>query len=145
MPGGVTVTATVTVEALGSGAAAFTSVAQTSCSNCTQYSGCGLLNGRPRLVELPSHGALSPGQRLEVRIGAGEFLRLLLLCYLLPAGALLAGGGLGLAVSGNDWGTLLGAVGGLGVGCVALRLYDSRLGPLWHQRLRIAGKPQPTA
>lgn len=87
---------------------------------------------------------LPVGQKLTLEVHGGWLLRVAAVVYaglalLLVGGAVLGSSAGAVFGVGGDGSALLGAVAGLLVGVVVLRLYDSRAGSgVWSRRVRIA-------
>ena len=104
------------------------------CTGCCSAAVCAA--GRPdsRLQNIAVDFQVEPGASLALRIDAELLARVSLLCYLLPASLMLAAAALAGWITGfaNDGFAIIGAVTGLVLSGVLLRLYDSRHGfRLW--------------
>ena len=110
---------------------------QSACSNCRQSSTCGsallakFQNSRAELA-LPGWAGDRPehGTEFAVSIPAGRLLRICAVVFPGLSLLLLCGASLfGRWFSGwGEFATALGALAGLAVGALMLRLYDSRFG-----------------
>lgn len=102
------------------------------CGRCHEAGGCGghLLNEalrseRRNLYHLPNTIAAQVGDEVGIELPDGALLRAALAAYLLPLGTTLLGAWLGTLV-GELW-AVGGAVTGLGLGLLLLRLLQQRI------------------
>jgi len=91
---------------------------QSACGHdCSTCKGCGM-EGKPILVPADNPAGARPGDRVVVESDTKKFLGVAALTYLAPLALLFLGYGL---LSGYSEGiAVLGAVGGLAVGCALL-------------------------
>lgn len=110
---------------------------QSGCTTCGESGGCGLSDGKgkPQQRLRNSIGA-QVGDRVVLGVPDGAVLRATLYCYLLPLATVFALAAGGLAVAGEA-GAILGAMAGLGLGWLAMRLAGRRE-PLPSMRLQHA-------
>jgi positive regulator of sigma E activity len=112
------------------------------CGQCSAKSGCGLFvlpRKRSLHFELPTDASIEPGQTLRFELPVAGLGRMALVHYLtIPvaafSGALLVSA---LLDRWTDLVALFGAVTGFLVGCAALKLYDSRAGQYWLERVDV--------
>lgn len=99
---------------------------QSGCTTCGASGGCGLSNGkgRPQQRLLNGVGA-KVGDRVVVGVPDGAVLRAALYCYLLPLATVFALAAGGMAVA-NETGAIFGALAGLALGWLVVRLAGQR-------------------
>jgi positive regulator of sigma E activity len=104
------------------------------CGACALSAGCSSLTPSVPLQGIVTDLQAIPGARLMLRIDSAVLGRAALLGYIVPTFTMLAGAAFaGWAVRfTNDFAALAGAIAGLVLGGVLLRLYDARHGSrLW--------------
>jgi positive regulator of sigma E activity len=101
-----------------------------NCGTCCSAAICSAGRSAPRLHSIAADFPVDPGQQLTLQIDAGLLARLSLWSYLLPAAMTLAGAGFAGWISdfSTDGMAIIGAIAGLVLSGVVLRLYDSRHG-----------------
>ena len=106
------------VRLLSGGRAEIRVQRQSACGHdCATCKGCGM-EGKPILVPADNPAGAKPGDRVMVESDTRKFLGLAALTYLAPLALLFVGYGL---LSGFSEGVaVLGAVGGLALGCLLL-------------------------
>lgn len=108
--------------------------ADSGCGRCHEAGGCGssLLNKslRPQrfnTYRLPNSIGATVGDRVLLVVPEGAVLRAALLAYMLPVVMVIVGAAIGTAIQETGPAAPLGAVVGLGVGLVVLRMIQTRL------------------
>lgn len=107
---------------------------------------CGACSGRGYTGTLVIQAHCAVGDWVRVELPDGRFLGASALAYVLPLCGLLAGLGLGWALSGGgDLGALAGAAAGLGLGALGLRAADRRIrqNPAWQPRVAAVYPTKP--
>ncbi|MFP3911084.1 MAG: SoxR reducing system RseC family protein [Desulfobacteraceae bacterium] len=102
-----------------------------ACATCESRGHCEVGSTRKMVVEVPNELGAQNGDRVEVSIPTGSFLKLTLLVYLFPIVALIAG-----AYAGEQWAGFVGMnptvasiIGGglsTAIAFIALRALDRR-------------------
>jgi positive regulator of sigma E activity len=101
-----------------------------NCGTCCTAAICSSGRSAPRLYGIVADFPVHSGQHLKLQIDAALLARLSLWSYLLPAAMTLAGAGVAGWISdfSSDGAAIIGAIAGLVLSGVVLRLYDSRHG-----------------
>lgn len=94
-----------------------------------------------RIDRLPAPERLDPGARVSVALAGSRVLVGSLLLYGLPLVAILAGAAAGAMATGSDWGTLVGAMLGIGLVLIGFRRYRQRCEQLLLSGLVMTPKP----
>jgi positive regulator of sigma E activity len=123
------VSQTARVHASGEGVLEFR-LDEQGCGACCTAAVCSSGSYSSRLQSIAVNYPADRGERLTLHIDASLLGRLSLLCYLVPATMTLAGAGLAGWISdfSTDGTAIIGAITGLVLSGVVLRLYDSRHG-----------------
>jgi sigma-E factor negative regulatory protein RseC len=74
-----------------------------SCSQCESRGACQVVGGKSMVIDVPNPLQAKVGDRVEIAVPTGSFLKLTFLVYLLPVVALLLG-----AILGRAWGPAVG-------------------------------------
>lgn len=113
------------VQAVRDGQAVI-AVAVQGCASCGQKRSCGVGKmaggGKTTLVRLPASAGMRPGDVVSLSLAADAVNRAALLGYLLPAVVMVVGTVVGNTTPGGDLGAAGGALAGLALGLLAVRL-----------------------
>lgn len=93
-----------------------------ACSSCGTKGSCA--SGQARSVWIEAPQGIAPGDTLNISITEGAFRSAALIGYLLPAVTMLIGAG--ITAAAGDLAAVLGAVAGLGLGLVMVRILGRR-------------------
>jgi sigma-E factor negative regulatory protein RseC len=106
------------------------------CGRCHEAGGCGggasaigqMLGPRCRIFRVRNSIQALPGDRVVVRMGEKEILRVALAVYLLPVILLVAGAyaAMALSASPGDAGAMIGAIAGLAAGIASVMVFQAR-------------------
>jgi sigma-E factor negative regulatory protein RseC len=112
------------------GETALVEVSQTGCGRCNEPGGCGglhpgkiLCSSKPRFFRASNPLGAQPGEAVEIAVTEGAIGAAATHAYVWPLVLLLLGGGLAELALGHllgEWAAVLGALGGLAAGWIAL-------------------------
>ncbi len=97
-----------------------------ACASCSAKGFCHD-GGREMTVSVRNSARAKPGDRVSIEIATGSFLKVLLLLYIVPVLALMAGAFIGLRLGGEDI-AAAGAVIGFVLAVVFVRIKGRQIG-----------------
>jgi sigma-E factor negative regulatory protein RseC len=122
------ITTTARVIETQDGIATVESSAKSSCGSCHSRGQCGIaglgkyFSGSPRVISIRCESKVRAGDELQVSMSEADFLKAGLLAYLLPSLCTISGAGLADTLHYGDAGAVAGALSGLALGLLLVRL-----------------------